>query len=1192
MLKLMAILFCIIVGFNAIAYANKDEFKNFCTNGGFEILNRQKQPADWGGFAGTGASFGISKDAYSGEYAFFLKSISDAVVGLNRAQSALIPLVRGIARFWYKAVLSEVGGKNLQVCIIAMKESGEDEVAREIYTVPFEHVGDGQWHFIEVEFDFTQREEARWIHFAPRINETTSDKAPGEFLLDDIQITMIGPKLQIKTFGAAEPLVRVGEDTICHLVIENIGDQNAVNPEVQLSLPSGMAISDGNAENFELETIKPGQNTELSWPIIGEKSTSGAIAAIINSSVSSFFYLTVMDRPESALSLSNKHVSAYFPKTEHGYGIFSLLRPGTDVIKSMAQASMFGSLSYRTSSGSIENVPLFADDIERKDRKYIFSKKWNDADDVLWNFEFIFELSEDKKWVDVTYKAASEKKREILAFYGPVLYSKRQARNDAVFPGLEYLEGDEISSSILDIAPPKHIRRVPHPNKITIPLMAVSENLDQSGTIITGMMWDAKQKWHNGHDLPSALFASPNWFQGMENYDVMGIFVPSVPNWVGEDHTQATNAYEVQPGEQIKIEVQLFSNFIPEANTSAVYSVPYWIEKYGLIEPLDFPRKSLKDEIVFSLEAYMDTLWMPDEELWHNTLDWDPWPAKANAQFAHQLWFAAKLLPDAPERDKYMRRAELTFKKLGINLGQTLPFYIGKLDEIYPRFKGAISRLIQTQREDGSWRFDPDQLNATDKIHHQDYHKLGKKGEAEIGLCANKAHILLHYARMTGDKSSLEAGLKTLDFMKQFRIPRAAQVWEVPVHTPDILASAHAIQAYLEAYRITDDRSHLDMAVYWAFTGLPFVYLWHNSDMPYMLYASIPVFGATWFTHSWFGVAVQWNGLDYAYALFDLAEYDSSLPWDKIARGLTISGLYQQETSEKYRGMYPDSYNFMDRSTSAWKLAPSLIIRNLFEMMGYPAEPVTEIIRKGDEKIHISAAMPIKEPELSDSALKFSLDYPLEMDGYVMIAGMKKPDQKAVMVDWRILEKSQQLGSITEGWAYDERNGLLFMKLKQINDKISINISDPQLEYVPQLSRTVEKIDWHFSEGGLRDWAASNDLKTLRIRDGLLVTQSTGSDPYMVSIFTKIDATVYPEIVIRMRTTAGRHAQIFWSTNTSYLGEATSISFEIISDGEFHDYIIQTGNHAKWKGNITSLRLDPTDSGGSEIAVESIIGGR
>jgi hypothetical protein len=56
------------------------------------------------------------------------------------------------------------------------------------------------------------------------------------------------------------------------------------------------------------------------------------------------------------------------------------------------------------------------------------------------------------------------------------------------------------------------------------------------------------------------------------------------------------------------------------------------------------------------------------------------------------------------------------------------------------------------------------------------------------------------------------------------------------------------------------------------------------------------------------------------------------------------------------------------------------------------------------------------------------------------------------------------------------------------------------------------------------------------------------------------------------------------------ISEATSIHFEIRSDGEFHDYVIPVAEHEKWKGVITSLRLDPTDLAGSEIAVESIIG--
>ena len=164
------------------------------------------------------------------------------------------------------------------------------------------------------------------------------------------------------------------------------------------------------------------------------------------------------------------------------------------------------------------------------------------------------------------------------------------------------------------------------------------------------------------------------------------------------------------------------------------------------------------------------------------------------------------------------------------------------------------------------------------------------------------------------------------------------------------------------------------------------------------------------------------------------------------------------------------------------------------------------------------------------------------------------------------------------------------MKLRRNSEEMGVAITNPQTEYVPQLSRPAKEINWDFSQGGLRDWVAANDLESLRIQDGALVVKSIGSDPYMVSMFATIDASAYSEIVVRMRTTRGKHAQIFWSTGSSPVGEATSASFQIDSDGRFHDYVIPVGQHAKWQGTITSLRLDPTDSARSEIAVESITG--
>jgi hypothetical protein len=86
-----------------------------------------------------------------------------------------------------------------------------------------------------------------------------------------------------------------------------------------------------------------------------------------------------------------------------------------------------------------------------------------------------------------------------------------------------------------------------------------------------------------------------------------------------------------------------------------------------------------------------------------------------------------------------------------------------------------------------------------------------------------------------------------LSAMAKFKdtVPRGAQTWEVPLHTPDILASAYLLRAYTLGYEVTGDTNLLEQARYWAWTGVPFVYLTPPSDRPVGLYSTIPVLGAT-----------------------------------------------------------------------------------------------------------------------------------------------------------------------------------------------------------------------------------------------------------------------------------------------------------------------------------------------------------
>ena len=96
------------------------------------------------------------------------------------------------------------------------------------------------------------------------------------------------------------------------------------------------------------------------------------------------------------------------------------------------------------------------------------------------------------------------------------------------------------------------------------------------------------------------------------------------------------------------------------------------------------------------------------------------------------------------------------------------------------------------------------------------------------GLTALPVAQLLEAAAFAGEKTMVDEGLRLLRILqKRFDqgVPRGAQTWEIPLHTPDILGSAYLVKAFALGYELTGDPELLEAAKYWAWTGVPFVYL-------------------------------------------------------------------------------------------------------------------------------------------------------------------------------------------------------------------------------------------------------------------------------------------------------------------------------------------------------------------------------
>jgi hypothetical protein len=207
------------------------------------------------------------------------------------------------------------------------------------------------------------------------------------------------------------------------------------------------------------------------------------------------------------------------------------------------------------------------------------------------------------------------------------------------------------------------------------------------------------------------------------------------------------------------------------------------------------------------------------------------------------------------------------------------------------------------------------------------------------GLTAPVVVTVLEAGLFAGDRWLIDAGLRHLRALRKFdgTVPRGAQTWEIPLHTPDILASAHLVRAYTLGYEITGEVEFLEAARYWAWTGIPFVYLRAPVAGPVGVYATTPVLGATqWVAPNWIGLPVQWCGLVYGDALYRLARHDPEGPWLRVADGIAASGMQQSYPIDdaRYSGLLPDSFSLRPQQRNPANINPATVFVNATRLLG------------------------------------------------------------------------------------------------------------------------------------------------------------------------------------------------------------------------------------------------------------------
>jgi len=626
-----------------------------------------------------------------------------------------------------------------------------------------------------------------------------------------------GPaSLKVTGFAPTAALAAVGTRTAVVAKVENLGGQPLAAATLSVRAEGEQAHLVGATEQTVKE-LAPGASQEVSWEL--EPTAPGQVKLTLSVSQTPVAQTTLrtsapFERPKpqakptarvdpSIAWIGSDHVLLTVVRSGEQFQSALLSAVEGDKTRQMAALPYLAAVATPNTKGY---VPLGATYARATDNDGVAGLKLGgsasvDGAGLTWSVSF--SLAPGKRYIDAQYDLQTDKPLQLTGFRGPWLWAGEgsfgASQDLGLFPGSEYLVSGERSSSTLDIAPPANVRFAPHPNTVTVPSMAI----EKDGAVV-GIMWDPLQRWDREHQKPSAIFASPNFIEGYQNH-LMGLYLPSIPEWVEPNTVEARKPYDLSPSGRLSLRCSLFA----AAKAALLDSMDYYFDRFG-IPPLPPMPRSYEDTIAMSVKSYEDVLWVEKAKGWMGVIGWAPGPSQS---VALTYLLQARRINDPTEAKR------LTEKALSVADASSLLWALHHFGQPANALRDAYARgraQAKAAPEDGKYTFQPDEKRRS----------LGSPGATAVGICAREVSSVLANALLTGDQAPLDAAMKTLKYMETFKVPRASQVWEVPLHTPDILASGDACDVYLTAYELTGKPELLQRAVYWAKTGLPFVYMW------------------------------------------------------------------------------------------------------------------------------------------------------------------------------------------------------------------------------------------------------------------------------------------------------------------------------------------------------------------------------
>lgn len=649
-------------------------------------------------------------------------------------------------------------------------------------------------------------------------------------------------------------------------------------------------------------------------------------------------------------------------------------------------------ICYETTSGDIRWIRLneqaqckLIGDSKRATVTYTFT----DADGVNWRIVQVFTPGKQRDTLDVRTAVTVDRDRSVyflpmlVLFIGERLFEEHPVppltaggdKHQALFPGLEYLE-NEPSSSEADVIGRASQRQVPDSVKITAPMMVI-----EADKRYVGIVWQPANHFCALFDSPDRLFSSYG--------HVMGILFPGSNG----DNREEGNLLPYFP-ETIEANQPLVldATIIGGEGETVIPAVQQYVRLRGL-PPVPDTGLEAQGYLKLAAEGWLESRIREGNfyrhAYWPNfgphpagdAAVWMEWIAEhtTDRQLTRRLQQAGQEAIATVAREQYL------FSRVSHVAYPVTPLLYGAVAEAVQSARNSALDLLKQVQPDGTVLYTP-------RPGGPDYARTHWERTAN-GLTAQVVARLLEMALFCGDKELIQQAITRLDQLKRFdnTVPRGAQTWEVPLHTPDILASAHLVKAYVLGYDLTGNPKHLRRARYWAWTGVPFTYLINPTGKPVGAYSTIAVLGGTnWQAPVWFGQPVQWCGLVYADALYWLARLEPKAHWKHIADGITAAGIqhtWKQDDPER-KGLLPDFYHLREQRSDGPAINPGTVQANAVRL--YNLTPVYDyrVLRQSGLIVHAPGTIQVRSD--TKTRVHFRIKPWVKRPCYVLINGLSR----------------------------------------------------------------------------------------------------------------------------------------------------------------------------------------------------------